>query len=779
MCRSRLAVFVLTLSLLPLTNAVFAATYRVGSGGGCTHATVQSAIDAAAADPDVADFIRVTRTQSYDDIHLDIQDQNLVLQGGYADCSTDSEDNTRTILTGNGDDSVIRIHGDGDVVLRKLTLTGGRQPLFDYGYGGGIQVSGGPHLVSVDHLFVTGNAAGHGGGISIKNDINGDPNAVRLILGDDVVISFNDAQYPAGAYSGTQGGGIYCFESSIVWNGGGSSSINSNTASLDGGGIGVEQCDVTIAPHGSAGSFNGLVLNTAGRDGGGLLVGGASGGGTKFYVTDASRPVYVSGNSAGREGGGIKVNTNATVTAWDLILDGNRSYDEGGGVSVFAGGSTGDLGDSVFRMRGTLSGAPDGAVNCAADKHCNSISENIAKDGSDVLQQGAAVRVKANGGFGGNLRSLASIDHAVIKGNVGASIARIRVDCSSFGGSDATLDIDGTVIAENSVSGSVLLNPDAPFDCGGVLDLDADTIGGNSIGAAEVIASTDRVSLTDSIVWQPGRRALNAGALDVGQVEYLLANDLTGIPDSITNIAVDPRFMDPERGDFRLQASSPAVDYAPAETGVDADHRPRAVDLTLVPNDGFGTQDLGAYERQSIGNLVRNADFDEDLHIWTDVAPAATNWYDYDHAGAAGSGSLEVYDTTAASRAVGLSECVGIPGPGVYQLGGNGWSWEDLYPAIPDHAILRWTLRSSSADCSGSSIGSGESQAPTLGGWHAIAAQFVAVATDDWTPSTTVEVQLIQEKTANPFGGDSNAVLFDAITLVPGGDEIFADGFDP
>jgi hypothetical protein len=42
-----------------------------------------------------------------------------------------------------------------------------------------------------------------------------------------------------------------------------------------------------------------------------------------------------------------------------------------------------------------------------------------------------------------------------------------------------------------------------------------------------------------------------------------------------------------------------------------------------------------------------------------------------------------------------------------------------------------------------------------------------------------VEVQLIQEKTANPFGGDSNAVLFDAITLVPGGDEIFADGFDP
>ena len=93
--------------------------------------------------------------------------------------------------------------------------------------------------------------------------------------------------------------------------------------------------------------------------------------------------------------------------------------------------------------------------------------------------------------------------------------------------------------------------------------------------------------------------------------------------------------------------------------------------------------------------------------------------------------------------------------------------------ALPPRSRLWWWLSPLW------SIGSGESQAPTLGGWHAIAAQFVAVATDDWTPSTTVEVQLIQEKTANPFGGDSNAVLFDAITLVPGGDEIFADGFDP
>jgi hypothetical protein len=47
------------------------------------------------------------------------------------------------------------------------------------------------------------------------------------------------------------------------------------------------------------------------------------------------------------------------------------------------------------------------------------------------------------------------------------------------------------------------------------------------------------------------------------------------------NVSIDPLFMDPEHGDFRLRASSPAVD-----AGCSAD--------TVFDPDG-SRQDIGAY----------------------------------------------------------------------------------------------------------------------------------------------------------------------------------------
>ncbi|HEY6985996.1 MAG TPA: hypothetical protein VH375_07930 [Rhodanobacteraceae bacterium] len=769
---------VISLALVGVPALAPADTFRVGAGSGCTHATIQDAIDAAAADPDVADFIRVTRSITYDDIALDIHDQHLVITGGYANCLDETGDDQRTDLGGDGDHSVVRIHGYGDVVLRYLTLSGGHEPLFDYGYGGGVQIDGGPHLISLDHMFVTGNEAGHGGGISLRNTVNGDPNLVRLVLGDDVVVSSNHAEFPPSGDSAIQGGGVYCHESSIVWNGGGQTSIVGNTASLDGGGIGIDECDLTIAPHGSYGSFNGLVLNEAGLDGGGLAVEGHSGGGTKIYVTDSARPVYVAGNSAGREGGGIKINSDAEVEAWDLILDGNRAYGEGGGISVFCGSL---IEDAFFTLRGDLSGAPADAVQCQADKGCNSISGNIAEDGSGQPQAAAAVRVKTNPGYGEYCEALARVLGTHIANNVGESVVRIYESPDLGDQGDSHAELAGTAITANDVSEAVLqtgvseTNDNYP-----AFTVKAATIAGNTVGGSDVISSHSGISIARSIIWQPGKRVLQLteGSLDPGQIDYLLASDLTGIPASATNFIADPRFVDPELGDFHLHASSPAIDFAPSSGDPEADGAARSVNLALVPDDGFGPQDLGAYERQSIGNLVRNAEFDEDLHIWTNAAPAATSWYAYDHAGATTSGSLEVYDTSTATRVVGLSQCVGIPGPGYYRLAGYGWSWENVFPAVPDHPILGWILRHDSADCSGAPIGAGEAVTPTSGGWQPIPAQFIAVSDADWTPGTTVEIQLIQEKTDNAFGGDSDPILFDGIVLVPDSDRIFADGFD-
>jgi len=438
--------------------------FRVGSGGGCTHATIQSAIDAAAATPDEADFIRITRSVAYNDIALNIHDQHLVLEGGYASCTTDSPDGTRTELTGNGDDSVLRIHGYGDIVLKRLTISGGHEPRFDYGYGGGIQISDGPHLVSLSEVLVTGNDAGHGGGISVKNDYSGNPNDVQLLLGDDTVISNNEAGFvPLGGGSLIQGGGIFCNESAIRWTGEGSTSILNNTADYDGGGIGAIECDLTIAPRGAFGSFNGLVLNSAGRDGGGLAVEGPSGGGTRFYTAHADRPVYVAANTAGREGGGIKINSDVKAIAWDLILDGNRSYDEGGAVSVFTASHVGFLGsgaETFLIMRGTLEGAPAGAVNCNANRRCNRISNNVAADAGGTQQQAAAVRVKATADFNEVAYSAVMLHGTTVQGNSGLNTMRVRVDCEvpSTAEGYADLILDGAALVGNVVNGHLILN---------------------------------------------------------------------------------------------------------------------------------------------------------------------------------------------------------------------------------------------------------------------------------------------------------------------------------
>jgi hypothetical protein len=127
------------------------------------------------------------------------------------------------------------------------------------------------------------------------------------------------------------------------------------------------------------------------------------------------------------------------------------------------------------------------------------------------------------------------------------------------------------------------------------------------MGGADVIRTIDSYELRSSIVWQPGKRALNVldASANVTNVDYLLANDLTGIPASTHNLIADPRFEDPGSGNYRLRLDSPGVDYAPQLTGLfdrpvglaTADHLTRMRDLASVPNE-FGAQDVGAYERQ-------------------------------------------------------------------------------------------------------------------------------------------------------------------------------------
>lgn len=77
------------------------ATYRVGMGGGCTHGTIQAAVDATAASP-VFDYVRIKRSQNYLDQRVRIHGQDLILEGGFANCQSPTPDSGRAAVSGAG-----------------------------------------------------------------------------------------------------------------------------------------------------------------------------------------------------------------------------------------------------------------------------------------------------------------------------------------------------------------------------------------------------------------------------------------------------------------------------------------------------------------------------------------------------------------------------------------------------------------------------------------------------------------------------------------------------
>lgn len=86
----------------------------------------------------------------------------------------------------------------------------------------------------------------------------------------------------------------------------------------------------------------------------------------------------------------------------------------------------------------------------------------------------------------------------------------------------------------------------------------------------------------------------------------------------VDSISVDPQFVDPENGNFRLKANSPCIDSG-TETGllIDLDGNPRPVDVPGVPNNPTAF-DMGCYEYQlPVGDLNGDGKVDaKDLLIF-------------------------------------------------------------------------------------------------------------------------------------------------------------------
>lgn len=685
-----------------------AAVFRVGgSGAGCTHTTIQAAVDAAQSSPG-ADVIRVARDAAYTAQQVMIStSQELEIAGGYDNCTTDATSGT-TVLDGSGGGGypVLRLYGDtGALVrLRGLALTGGDNP--DSDHGGGILFVGRGRL-ELHNVSVRQNRAGYGAGIYVRGEDSGE---ARLVFGRDVIVNNNIAAH--------SGGGVYIEkarfdmlepDSLIAFN----EALGNGGGGYGGGLILLAKQNAAYARIGSGTPGLGAIYGNRAVHGGGVAVFGEDPGSVttsismiaqlQMYSTVAGTPAAIRQNVATQNGGAIYLRPYAdfddTVRAeawlWNVDLDGNVAA-KGAAVYGASYDSTfgSPLGSSLYFNDSSISNGWPAAAVCSPGAYCGSVHGNVSQNGSAQPTDGGTFHleqyVSLYIGYSGSDMS-AMRGGVAIEGNRGGRLIEA--------GGSTLIALYNALIADNESSGNLIRQGGS-----GLVWISDVTLAGNAVGAAQVIAQGDGLfHLYRSILWQPGKPLLQCSGCDK-TFETSIVSDRGSLDggNSTELVTQDPRFLDPERGDYRPAAASPAVDRAPVLAGDDRDllGLPRDQDLACRA-DFRGRRDVGAYERQQLLPLALNAGFDEDLRLWS---ATNTTWDGTrDAAGSADSGSAHVLLTAPqnVTRAFGASQCIPLPGPGRYTLNGFGrGSGGAIVNA--DYAGLYWELRHDGGEsCSG------------------------------------------------------------------------------
>lgn len=315
-----------------------AAVFTVGGYPGCTHSTIQAAIDAAAANGAAEDEIRIT-VGGQPNQRLKVSGQSLLLSGGWSGCGDGATQDGRSTLIGYavvntnpfGSNTVLQISAPvgavQTVTLRNLDIRDGNGSLV--GKGGGIDAEGAVRVVLQDvGVFSNKSPAGNGGGIAMHGPASGFGGILEL-------------------HADTR--------------------IHGNQASGKGGGVFLERATLRMR------------ANRTGIDGNDAAQGGgiAATAGSSVYIGSVGEPeieldasgAAIVGNAADI-GGGVHLDGNALFEAYELRLSYNHASANGGGLYA-TGGAQVSIGrdyPSAF------------AVQCQGDG-CSRIQGNQAGNG--------------------------------------------------------------------------------------------------------------------------------------------------------------------------------------------------------------------------------------------------------------------------------------------------------------------------------------------------------------------------------------------------------------
>lgn len=220
---SRFHALLALLATLGCTPGAHALTVSVGTGAGCTHATLQDALDAL--EPLSGDHRIHLRTQTHavanGAVYQPTVAQGFVrIEGGYANCSDAapsgnpavSGDAARAVLDGAGGlpRTVLSLQIDGrvgSVQIRRVAIRRGDAtgPEDRFSSGGGLSVFGAASVLLGFGTVIGGNTAVYGGGIAAggSRTITSEPfERVDLFITEGAEIDANIAL--------NQGGGIFC-----------------------------------------------------------------------------------------------------------------------------------------------------------------------------------------------------------------------------------------------------------------------------------------------------------------------------------------------------------------------------------------------------------------------------------------------------------------------------------------------------------------------------------------------------------------------------------------
>jgi hypothetical protein len=372
---------------------------------------------------------------------------------------------------------------------------------------------------------------------------------------------------------GGDGVGIYILDGSPTIQG---NTISENVAQgpFGGGGILVQSSGQLATETGLATPHildNTIIGNSAINGGGGI-------------ETDVSTPIIIgnmiSNNQAGA-GCGIDVVGGSAVVQNNLIDSNsisNRGGQFGAGIAIVGGGQAQILGNTItnnsaspFAFGGGICGFGSGDVTI--------MNNIISGNRSDVQGGGIAIITTA-----GNARIVQNL----ISGNL-ANVQSGGTPPDQPGGGGLFLSLQDFFLINNTIADNLAVNGSAIF-----AEFTDKTLLENNIvigkGGPPAVFCARTLNTASPLTLKFNDVFSSAGSAYGGQV-----SDQTG---TNGNISVEPGFVDPSGGNYRLTKGSACVDAgddsAPGLPSTDLDGRPRISDGN---RDDIARVDMGAYER--------------------------------------------------------------------------------------------------------------------------------------------------------------------------------------